>query len=322
MDEQDKKATEDEMQAQNDLDFQHEIEQIIQKAEDVRLKKMRAHRDRTMVVTTLTLLLICLGSVLFGWFLLVAGDIALALLFLMCTIIPPVFFSSWAHEPIRDYIKQHKTVFMPAMAKALGGLTFHPRRGIGKNVLQRTGIVPKHKDYRAEDCFMGRYKGMKIMLSEARLTHPQKRREFSFHGIFVLIEASNPVFEGHSVLTADRALAKRLQQKLKGVPLPQTPYSNEFEAYSSKPENVGQFLDNTMIREFGEMRDLFNKSPLSAAFFKGKYIFVMIPYNEDMFEASNVFVPVTTSDAAMKCKREVDQILSIIDILDRLGTGP
>ena len=307
--------TEKQVSSKEDTAIQAEIQNIIDAAEETRLQKMQQHRDRAFLNTTLTLLLICIGSGLFGWFFLVNGDIALALLFLICTVTPPVFFQSWADEPLRKYREEHKKNFMPAMAKALGGLKFHPKRGISSKVLSRTGIVPAHKDYRAEDFFMGRYKGVKLMISEARLTHPHKRGEFVFDGLFVLLELPDPIFKGHNILTADHGIARRLSKKLKPVSLPKNEHSLPFTALSSSPDDATFLSQEQLLKEVYEMHMLFAKSELSAAFFKGKYIFVMIPYEEDMFEASNIFVPVTTSDAAMRCKKEVEQILSIIDIL-------
>ena len=42
----------------------------------------------------------------------------------------------------------------------------------------------------------------------------------------------------------------------------------------------------------------------------------MIPYKGDMFEASNIHIPVATKQHAMQCKREIEQILEIIDVFD------
>ena len=314
-------APADEITLHDDKSFTAETSRLIEEAEQKRLQKMRQHRDRMMINTCATLALMCIGSGFFGWFFLVSGDLALALLCLICTIIPPVFTQSWAHEPIRKYREEYKSEFMPAMAKALGGLKFYPKRGISRKILSRTGTVPAHKDYNAEDFFIGRYHGVKMMMSEARLTHPKKSGELVFDGIFVLIEAEHALFEGHTVLTADQNLAARLSKKLAATPITNNEYKRMFTALSSKPDAAQEILSDALLKEFAEMHELFKKSPLSATFFQKKYVFVQIPYDEDMFEASNIFIPVTTNDAALRCKREIEQILSIIDILNHIGDG-
>ena len=64
------------------------------------------------------------------------------------------------------------------------------------------------------------------------------------------------------------------------------------------------------------MGELFDDAPLSASFFGGKYLFIAIPYEKDMFEPSSVMMPVTTKEHALTCKKEIEQIISIIDILE------
>ena len=43
---------------------------------------------------------------------------------------------------------------------------------------------------------------------------------------------------------------------------------------------------------------------------------MMIPYESDMFEPSDLFVPVQTKTQAMQCKKEIEQLLEIIDVFD------
>ena len=64
---------------------------------------------------------------------------------------------------------------------------------------------------------MGVYKGVKVIFSEARLykdKKSQKAKESVFDGIFVLLETSSNIIEGHTILTADSALAKRAAQTI------------------------------------------------------------------------------------------------------------
>ena len=71
-----------------------------------------------------------------------------------------------------------------------------------------------------------------------------------------------------------------------------------------------------LLKELYEASVVFDEAELSAAFFGGKYVFLMIPYKGDMFEASNMHVPVATKQHAMHCKKEIEQILEIIDVFD------
>ena len=61
-----------------------------------------------------------------------------------------------------------------------------------------------------------------------------------------------------------------------------------------------------------EAAAIFNNAALTAVLFGKKYVFMMIPNDKDMFEASDLFVPVTTNQHALNCKKEIEQILEII----------
>lgn len=294
--------------------FQTELENLLQKSEEFRLEKMTEHRGREFMALSITLASVVLGAGGFAWYLLVMGNFLLALGCMFLAVLPHLFLASWVREPIRTYKEEYKKEFMPKLAKILGGLNFYPKRGISRKILSKTAIVPAHDNYTAEDCFAGKYKGAKITFSEATLTKKNNKGASVFEGIFVLIELGRDVFQGHSVITADGQLAKRLMKRFKRTPISHTPYDSQFTLLSTE-ENYKILDDGQLLKELSETVALFKKSPVSAAFFAKKYIFMMIPCEEDMFEASDMYIPVTNNEAALRCKREVEQLMSIIDIV-------
>ncbi|MAE52329.1 MAG: hypothetical protein CMH27_11020 [Micavibrio sp.] len=296
--------------------YHEKIEHLLKEAEEYRLKKMGENRSREFVSLTVTLTSVVLGAGGFAWYLLIMGNILLALLCMVLAIAPPLLLMSWVRQPVQDYKKNYKSTFMPRLADALGGLKYYPTRGVGRKVLARTGVVPAHGKYMAEDCFSGHYKGAKITFSEARLSHPKKSNDLIFDGIFVLIEIKNTVFHGHSVITADASLAKRLSKKLTPLPPGNNAFSRHFTILTNDEKNRPNLENDQLLKEISETSALFGNAQISAAFFQGKYIFMAIPAKEDMFEASDVYIPITTSESAMRCKQEIEQILSIIDIID------
>lgn len=301
--------------------FHAELENLLQKSEEFRLEKMTDHRGREFMALTITLASVVLGAGGFAWYLLVMGNLIIAFACMALAVLPHVFLSSWVHEPIRSYKRDYKNEFMPKLAKILGGLKFYPKRGIGRKILGKTAIVPAHDNYMAEDCFSGKYKGAKITFSEATLTKQANKGASVFEGIFVLIELERDVFKGHSVITADGRLAKRLLKKFKLTKISHPPYDSQFTLLSTE-ENYKTLDDPRLLKELSETVALFKRSEVSAAFFAKKYIFMMIPCEDDMFEASDMYVPVTNNEAAMRCKREVEQLMSIIDIVGVYQDSP
>lgn len=306
------------IERQDDAVFEREIDALIKYGEDRRLYFMKKHDSRGLMVMTLTLILVVCGAGAFGWFLLMQYNIVKAALSMVSAIFLPLLLGVWTNAPIKQYKVDYKKNFMPRMAKALEGLNYYPSRGIGMKMVARTGVIPAHDRYHAEDCFMGRYKGVKIMLSEARL-YSKKKPDPIFNGIFALVELGSEIIPGHIIITADKAMATRSAstrwQKLQSFALPapeDAPVS--FLGFADQPEQASTAISETLVKELCDTSIVFGNSPLSAVFFGKKYIFLMIPCVGDMFEASEIFTPVTTRQHAMKCKREIDKILEVIDV--------
>lgn len=167
---------------------------------------------------------------------------------------------------------------------------------------------------------MGSYKGAKVIFSEASL-RSGRSTEPVFHGLFVMLETPNKVFEGHTIVTADRAMAKRSAStrwsRLSQVHVKvSNPELERFVVFSDKPEDAMLLVGDKLLKELSDAADIFGKADLTAVFFRGKYVFMMIPHKGDMFEPSSMFMPVSTKQHATQCKREIERILEIIDIFD------
>lgn len=316
------------LQRRDDVRFQSEVESLIRDVEDTRLRYMKDHRTRNFFSFTVGVISIIAGAGCFGWLFLMEGNLPLALLAMIGGVLPPLVLAYWAKEPLKAYTRNHKTEFMPKMAELLGGLTFHPTRGISSKIVNKTGVIQLHDIYEAEDCFMGTYKSVKVILSEARLYRGKKSTEPVFDGIFALLEIPEKIIEGHTIITADHDLAKRaaptIWKKFKPVKIQtENPDWNRFQIFSTRPEAASLLIGERLLKELAEAAEIFNNAPLSAVLFAGKFIFVSIPYDEDMFEASNMYIPVTTQKHAMQCKKEIEQILEIIDVFELYKTqGP
>ena len=311
-------GADDAVQRRDDAQFQADVEALIQEAENTRLSYMQSQRSRSFMAMNAGIVSVLAGASGFGWYFLMEFDLLKAVLCMVCAIALPVLLHIWAEKPLKAYIRQYKTDFMPKMARALGGFKFHPARGISAKIISKTGVVPHHTDYSAEDCFIGKYKGIKVIFSEARLSH--KRHEV-FNGLFVLLEIPNPLIEGHTIITADNNMVKSWAttrwSKLQSVKVTTDHASwNRFHVYSDMPDAATLLVGERLLKELAEACDVFEKSPITTVLFREKYIFLTIPYERDMFEASNMYIPVSTKQHALECKKEIEQLLEIIDVFD------
>lgn len=306
----------------DDAQFRHEIKRILKRAEELRLGHMRRYQLYKNIAITVSLSAMIFGTAACGWFLLMDVDLVKALASLIVSVSLPIAANMWSDNPIEDYQHDHKTKYMPELAQLMGGFEYHPKRGISENVITKTGVIPPYKTYKSEDCFRGLYKGCKVLFSEGRLFDKKKRPVFK--GLFVLLEIPNKIFEGHTIITADRDMAEGYQEtrwsKLSPVPLSiENKRWDRFVAFSDHPQDAQLLLGERLIKELAEADIAFGNANMTTVLFRGKYIFLMIPHEKDMFEASGIQVPVGTDAHALACKKEIEQLLEVIDIFDLYG---
>lgn len=302
----------------DDAQFQHEIKKLIQTAEEMRMQYMRKHQMQKMVASSIGMLVLLLGSSGFAWFLLMDADLIRALGSLAVGVSLPLFLTRWHRAPVKAYLADYKKRYLPELGKLMGGFCYSQTRGVSEAVLRRTGVVPAYKDYHSEDCFRGHYHGSKVLFSEARLFDDKKRSVF--RGLFVLIELPHEVFEGHTIITADRDMAGQYAgdrwKNLNQVAITQTDaLSRRFVAFSNNPESAVLYIGDKFLKELAEADIAFGHAKLSAVLFQKKYVFMMIPHEADMFEASSLYVPISTQKHALACKKEIDQLLELIDVV-------
>ncbi len=304
--------------------FTTAMDEVVHESEAMRYRYMRQHGSRAFLTMSFGMALALLGAAAFGWFFFVEFDLFKAAMCMIPALLVPIVMHSWSEAPIKRYVRDYKKIFMPKMAAALGGFKFYPARGIPRDVIGKTGVVPAHDRYSAEDCFMGTYKGTKVIFSEARL---HKGRNVTFEGLFVLLETAHKVFEGHTIITADRAMARQSAgkrwAKLSQVNVKtENPELERFVVFSDKPDDAALLAGEKLLKELADAADVFGKAELTATFFRGKYIFMMIPHKGNMFEPSGMFIPVSTKQHALQCKREIERIMEIVDIFDLYKASP
>lgn len=299
--------------------FSIELEQLAKDAEILRLTYMKRHQVRSNIALSLGLISILIGASGFGWFFLMNSDLLRALGSIALAVVIPLFLNIWSSRTLRDYTRVYKQSFLPRLAQTLGGFTFHPKRGIGPTLLSKTGIVPSYSEYQSEDCFIGTYKNVKIIFTETRLLAKNKSRVFA--GVFVVLEIPFDIFEGHTILTAHLELYQKWRQtrwaKFEDVQISsQSAESMRFKILSDQPQAAQKFVTEILLKEISEISELYDHAPMSIALFRKKFIFMMIPYARNLFEPSSIDLPIATRHHALQCKREIEQILQIIDVLE------
>lgn len=93
--------------------YHEKIEHLLKDAESFRLEKMGEHRSREFTALTVTLTSVVLGASGFAWYLLIMGNIWLALLCMLVAIVPSILLSSWVANPFSNI----KTIIKPPLCR-------------------------------------------------------------------------------------------------------------------------------------------------------------------------------------------------------------
>lgn len=294
-----------------------EITELLDYAEEHRAGYMRRYRTRQNITITVMVICALIAGGLFGWFFLMEAQLLTAIGLMIPCIIPPVLSAIWQNGPLTAYAHYYKNDILPKLARSLGGFKYSPKRGISRKMLDKTAITPHFTHYEAEDCFSGKYNDAKIIFSEARLYQDSKHP--AFDGLFMMIELPKSLsFKGLGILTADETLAQRAGQKLNRVDLSSNNYALNFHALSNDNSNAHILSNPALIKEFHEMVALFDHAPCSISLFGHRYVFIMVPYAVNMFEASDIRYPIANRGSISRCIKEIEQIQSIIDIIGSL----
>ena len=315
--------------AKDDTHFSKEIQLIIDSAEVLRMKRMGQYEKRGFISFTFGMMFIMAGGGGFAWFFLMESDPLRAFLSLIAGMIPSYLLHQFRLQPLKNYKREHKEVFMPALARTLGNLRFRTNAGIKLGKLRPARILPAHEDYAAEDCFHGLHKGIKLTISEARLHMPKHKgndKRYAFDGVFVLLELPRPTFTGRTIIMGNIAKArewsKRRWKDLSYVQTEDEGQESVFDVYSSNHEEAKKIARGEVLARLTELSKTFDNASISLSFYRERYIFIMIPYATDMFETSGLYLPITTREDALTRKREIEQIISIIDILSIYTEAP
>ncbi len=310
----------EQIKVKSDLYFSKDIQLIIDKAEALRMERMKQYETRGFLSFSLGMFFTMAGGCIFAWFFFVQNDILKAIMGLIAGMTPSYLLHQFKLQPIKNYKREHKEVFMPALARALGGLRYRANSGIKINMIRPSRILPAHGEYKAEDCFHGKHNGIKMIMSEARMKMPSKQgKGYAFDGIFVLLELPKPSFTGQTLIMGNIAQARKWGERRWGdlsyTETEDPGQESHFDVYSNNHEEAKKLARGDILERLHVLAKEFDNAKISLSFYKQKYVFLMIPYSTDMFEHSSLYLPITTKEDALTRKREIEQIISIIDTL-------
>ena len=229
----------------------------------------------------------------------------------------------WVTQPKRQYARAYKIQILPKIAELFGNLTYDIDGKIGMDYMQPSRIVPHHDRYESEDYFTGEYKGVHMEFSEINLKQRRRSNKSThyvsvFKGLAVLLNTKHKRFYGHTILEKDRhALLEWFEEKTKGLEraeMVDPEFEEIFDAYTNDQVEARYLIDPKMIESLKGLYAEYDGHQMAAAFYVNRML-ILIASKHNHFEPPNIYLPASDPEGLLNMKREVGQILSIIDKL-------
>jgi Protein of unknown function (DUF3137) len=230
----------------------------------------------------------------------------------------------WVTQPKRDYAKEYKQKMLPGIAKLFGNFYYDLKGQIPVHTMTPSKIVPKHDRCESEDYFTGTYKGVGIEFCEVKFQQKRKTKNSTryvtvFKGLAVLLDMKTKRFYGHTILDKDKGkIASWFKEKssnLKTANLVDPEFEKYFDVYTNDQVEARYLIDPVMIERITGLQTEYEGKTITAAFYENKML-VLIQSSHNHFEPADIAIPATDPRSVLGMKREIGEILSLIDRLD------
>jgi len=285
--------------------------------ENLRVEKLRVFKSRKKLATPIAALLTPLLGFIDYWLLLlqrwsdepVAGVSLIGLGILW----------GWVTSPKRQYARAYKNDILPDIARLFGGFDYDVKGKIPMEAMEPSTIIPKHTSYYSEDLFSGAYKNVDIQFSEIKLTKKSGKTTVTvFKGLAVLLTQGTRKFHGHTILTKDQgkigAWLTNKTSKLKRADLTDPEFEKLFDVFTTDQVEARYLIDPRIVENLKALYQEYNGDNMMAAFYDEHFL-ILIGSDVNHFEPASIETPATDEESLIAMKREISQILSIIDRL-------
>lgn len=231
---------------------------------------------------------------------------------------------AWVTQPKRQYTSAYKVEILPALANLFGKFTYTSGGRIPVELMLPSKILPKHDKYDSEDHFIGKYKEVGIQFCEIDLQERRRSKNRTYYvtifkGLAILLDMHKKRFYGHTILDKDRGkisewFASR-SHGLKKANMVDPAFEKLFDAYTNDQVEARYLIDPVMIEKLKALYEEYDGEKMVAAFYESKML-ILISSKHNHFEPADISVPATDPQSVLNMKKEIGEVLSIIDQLD------
>ena len=288
----------------------------LEELEEIRLDKLKAFQRRKKLAVPIAAILTPFLGFIDYW-----------LLFLQSSDDPVAGLSAlglgglwaWVTKPKRQYASAYKRDILPDIAGLFGNFSYDVKGEIPMEAMKPSKIVPKYTSYNSEDFFSGEYKNVGIQFSEIKLTKKSgKHTRTVFDGLAILLTSGTRKFHGHTILTKDQGkLGSWFTKQFSGLEranLVDPEFEKLFDVHTTDQVEARYLIDPMIVENLKALYKEYHGTQMMAAFYDDHFL-ILIGSKDNHFEPASIETPATNNEGLLAMKREIGQIMSIIDRL-------
>ncbi len=231
--------------------------------------------------------------------------------------------------PFIAYKDKTKKMVMDKILAFFGDFRYSAHSATRHEILHQSGLIGKFDNQYADDFFSGTYHGVKMQVSDEKLTVIVRTNKGSyektvFDGIIIVLDM-NKDFSGQTIVRSDWGMFNFLMsrprcqidfknKKLDKVTLEDSRFEKYFETFSNNQVEARYVLTTAFMERILKVKKLFHGTKIEFSFFNNQ-LFILVPTSKDMFETTSLF---TTTARYGKMREVVNQFYSIFSIIDLL----
>lgn len=309
------------VRTEDDQEFLECSKKALDDLEDIRLAKLKIYEWRKKIAIPGAVILTPICAYIDYWLLLLQSgndDSGAGVTFAM---LGGLYW--WTTQPRRQYAKAYKKEILPKIAKLFGEFAYNIGGKISMALMSPSKIVPGHDRYKSEDYFVGTYKGIDIEFSEIDLAVRRRSNKKTYYktifkGLAILLNTKHKRFFGHTILDQNKSkISEWFKEKthaLERAEMVDPEFEEIFDAYTNDQVEARYLIDPIMIERLKGLYEEYDGEQMAAAFYENKML-ILIASKHNHFEPSNIYVPATNPSSILNMKKEIGEILSIIDKL-------
>lgn len=229
----------------------------------------------------------------------------------------------WTEQPARDYVTEYKIYVLPQVARLLGLGLYLPYGRIPEAEVNFTGIVPAHSKYISEDYFEGVYKNARLRFASVRFEKEEggeKEREAVtvFEGVAISLVLPKNKFSGRTILMKNRDRVSEWMESaltdLARADLVDPVFEKQYSVFTDDQVGARALLDPAMMERIMRISTVFASSGFSMSC-AGSSVFALLNTTRRLFEPGDVSLPATDPVDILNIKRDIEQVLDLIDYL-------